>query len=97
MVAVMVADGGVKTWSRRHGHMTSPQTVATLRRGESRDHSTVMAGAGGGVSVSVAVAVSVAVSVSLLLAMEVADGGVKTRMQRHSHTRRCLALRKLGR
>ena len=58
MVAVVVADGGVKTWSRRHGHMTSPQTVATLRRGESRDHSTVMAGAGGGVSVSVAVAVA---------------------------------------
>ena len=86
MVAVMVADGGVKTWSRRHGHMTSPQTVATLRQGESREDSTVMAGAGGGVSVSVAVAASVEV---LPLLVEVADGGVKTRMQRHSHTRRC--------
>ena len=94
MVAVMVADGGVKTWSQRHGHMTSPQTVATLRRGESRDHSTVTAGPGGGVSVSVAVSVSVEV---LLLLVEVAGGGGKTRMQRHSHTRRCLALRKLGR
>ena len=50
---------------------TNPQTVATLRREESRDHSTVTAGPGGGVSVSVSVAVAVSVSV---LVVEVADG-----------------------